>query len=164
MNRVEGCDENQVSLGVRSDGSPPTPRSLRLMMPASIAPPTSLVPAGNSLASMGPPPQHLGNLAASSEDLRRYTPVPEHSPASALTPAAPHHLPCSPGYCICLTTTSYTSSTSSCSLLVALIHIHIHTYTQILVSVSLFFSVSIFFFSSFFPLFLFSFSLCFSFS
>ncbi|XP_045138319.1 LOW QUALITY PROTEIN: liprin-alpha-1-like [Portunus trituberculatus] len=96
MNRVEGCDENQVSLGVRSDGSPPTPRSLRLMMPASI-PPTSLVPAGNSLASMGPPPQHLGNLAASSEDLRRYTPVPEHSPASALTPAAPHHLPCSPG-------------------------------------------------------------------
>ncbi|XP_063852758.1 liprin-alpha-2-like isoform X15 [Scylla paramamosain] len=99
MNRVEGCDENQVSLGVRSEGSPPTPRSLRLIMPSSIAPPTSLVPGSNSLASMGSglPPQHLSNLAASSEDLRRYTPLPEHSPASALTPAAPHHLPCSPG-------------------------------------------------------------------
>ncbi|KAK8379405.1 hypothetical protein O3P69_019365 [Scylla paramamosain] len=72
MNRVEGCDENQVSLGVRSEGSPPTPRSLRLIMPSSIAPPTSLVPGSNSLASMGSglPPQHLSNLAASSEDLR----------------------------------------------------------------------------------------------
>ncbi|XP_050693909.1 liprin-alpha-1-like [Eriocheir sinensis] len=98
MNRVDGRDENQVSLGVRSEGSPPTPRSLRLMMAPSMVPPTSLGPGSNNLGGLGsgPPPQHLANLGASSEDLRRYTPLPEHSPASALTPAALQH-PYSPG-------------------------------------------------------------------
>ncbi|XP_042238327.1 liprin-alpha-1-like isoform X17 [Homarus americanus] len=97
MNRVDGRDDSQVSLGMRGEGSPPTPRSLRLAPGPAMVPPTSLVPGSNNLGGLGGgPPSQLVNLAASSEDLRRYTHVPDHSPASALTPALQHH-PYSPG-------------------------------------------------------------------
>ncbi|XP_069162784.1 liprin-alpha-1 isoform X9 [Procambarus clarkii] len=97
MNRVDGRDDNQVSLGMRGEGSPPTPRSLRLAPGPAMVPPTSLVPGSNNLGGLASgPPSQLVNLAASSEDLRRYTHVPDHSPASALTPALHHH-PYSPG-------------------------------------------------------------------
>ncbi|CAL4067411.1 unnamed protein product, partial [Meganyctiphanes norvegica] len=82
MNRIDGREDSQMSLGggvMHSEGSPPTPRSLRLMPPGGpgmgpmIVPPTSLV-------SRGPPPSHLPSLAVSSEDLRR--------PSSVTTPGA----------------------------------------------------------------------------
>nr|XP_053629422.1 liprin-alpha-2-like [Cherax quadricarinatus] len=97
MNRVDGREDSQVSLGMRGEGSPPTPRSLRLAPGPAMVPPTSLVPGSNNLAGLGvAPPSQLVNLAASSEDLRRYTYVPDNSPASTLTPALHHH-PYSPG-------------------------------------------------------------------
>lgn len=106
MNRVDGRDDSQVSLGMRGEGSPPTPRSLRLTPGPAMVPPTSLVPGSNNLGGLGSgPPSQMVNLATSSEDLRRYTHVPDHSPASALTPALQHH-PYSPGYCICGTNTT----------------------------------------------------------
>ncbi|KAK8746751.1 hypothetical protein OTU49_017175, partial [Cherax quadricarinatus] len=92
MNRVDGREDSQVSLGMRGEGSPPTPRSLRLAPGPAMVPPTSLVPGSNNLAGLGvAPPSQLVNLAASSEDLRRYTYVPDNSPASTLTPALHHH-------------------------------------------------------------------------
>ncbi|XP_066966849.1 liprin-alpha-1-like isoform X4 [Macrobrachium rosenbergii] len=98
MNRTEGRDESQLSLGMRSEGSPPTPRSLRIMPGPAMAPPTSLVPGGGNIGGPGGgPPSQLASLAASSEDLRRYTHVADHSsPASTLSPALHHH-PYSPG-------------------------------------------------------------------
>lgn len=72
MNRVDGREDSQVSLGMRGEGSPPTPRSLRLAPGPAMVPPTSLVPGSNNLAGLGvAPPSQLVNLAASSEDLRR---------------------------------------------------------------------------------------------
>lgn len=97
MNRVDGRDDSQVSLGMRGEGSPPTPRSLRLMPGPAMVPPTSLLPGGGSVGGpSGGLPSQLASLTASSEDLRRYTHVPDHSPASALTPGLQHH-PYSPG-------------------------------------------------------------------
>ncbi|XP_066966850.1 liprin-alpha-1-like isoform X5 [Macrobrachium rosenbergii] len=75
MNRTEGRDESQLSLGMRSEGSPPTPRSLRIMPGPAMAPPTSLVPGGGNIGGPGGgPPSQLASLAASSEDLRRCLP------------------------------------------------------------------------------------------
>ncbi|XP_071514186.1 liprin-alpha-1 isoform X5 [Panulirus ornatus] len=71
MNRVDGRDDSQVSLGMRGEGSPPTPRSLRLTPGPAVVPPTSLVPGSNNLGGLGSgPPSQMVNLAASSEDLR----------------------------------------------------------------------------------------------
>ncbi|XP_069162783.1 liprin-alpha-1 isoform X8 [Procambarus clarkii] len=115
MNRVDGRDDNQVSLGMRGEGSPPTPRSLRLAPGPAMVPPTSLVPGSNNLGGLASgPPSQLVNLAASSEDLRRYTHVPDHSPASALTPALHHH-PYSPGPSV--GTPGQAHNPSNCSLL-----------------------------------------------
>ncbi|XP_071514182.1 liprin-alpha-1 isoform X2 [Panulirus ornatus] len=115
MNRVDGRDDSQVSLGMRGEGSPPTPRSLRLTPGPAVVPPTSLVPGSNNLGGLGSgPPSQMVNLAASSEDLRRYTHVPDHSPASALTPALQHH-PYSPGPSVA--TPGQARNPSNCSLL-----------------------------------------------
>ncbi|XP_042865284.1 liprin-alpha-1-like isoform X5 [Penaeus japonicus] len=115
MNRVDGRDDSQVSLGMRGEGSPPTPRSLRLMPGPAMVPPTSLVPGGGSVGGpSGGLPSQLASLTASSEDLRRYTHVPDHSPASALTPGLQHH-PYSPGPSVVTPGQPYYPS--NCSLL-----------------------------------------------
>ncbi|XP_066966847.1 liprin-alpha-1-like isoform X2 [Macrobrachium rosenbergii] len=116
MNRTEGRDESQLSLGMRSEGSPPTPRSLRIMPGPAMAPPTSLVPGGGNIGGPGGgPPSQLASLAASSEDLRRYTHVADHSsPASTLSPALHHH-PYSPGSSV--VTPGQPHYPSNCSLL-----------------------------------------------
>lgn len=115
MNRVDGRDDSQVSLGMRGEGSPPTPRSLRLMPGPAMVPPTSLLPGGGSVGGpSGGLPSQLASLTASSEDLRRYTHVPDHSPASALTPGLQHH-PYSPGPSVVTPGQPYYPS--NCSLL-----------------------------------------------
>nr|XP_045613898.1 liprin-alpha-1-like isoform X4 [Procambarus clarkii] len=93
MNRVDGRDDNQVSLGMRGEGSPPTPRSLRLAPGPAMVPPTSLVPGSNNLGGLGSgPPSQLVNLAASSEDLRRPsvgTPGQAHNPSNCSLLSSP---------------------------------------------------------------------------
>ncbi|KAF2361499.1 Sterile alpha motif domain [Trinorchestia longiramus] len=104
MNRLDGRDDaSQLSLGgggpgMRPEGSPPTPRSHRLGPPVGGVPgpmpPTSLSSAGvvgSGLMTSYPP-----NLAVSSEDLRRYTPLPDHSPATSTMPRLQYQ-PYSPG-------------------------------------------------------------------
>lgn len=129
MNRVDGRDDSQVSLGMRGEGSPPTPRSLRLMPGPAMVPPTSLVPGGGSVGGpSGGLPSQLASLTASSEDLRRYTHVPDHSPASALTPGLQHH-PYSPGYCIWCTHTTRLPKIQ-CRQVEDIFTSHIYIYTH----------------------------------
>ncbi|KAK4306302.1 hypothetical protein Pmani_021853 [Petrolisthes manimaculis] len=89
MNRVDGREENQVGPGVRSEGSPPTPRSLRLMPGPPMAPPTSLVPGGgnNNLGgSLDPLPTAQLSHHCLPEDLRRGECAP-----STPSPLSSHH-------------------------------------------------------------------------
>ena len=131
MNRIEGRDDSQLSLvGLRHEGSPPTPRSLRLGPPNSSGPPGgSLGPPGGPnpmMGSMGLGPHHLGT---SSEDLRRYTPLAD-SPASTVnTPAASagYYHTYSPGYCI------YTNITNTKHFTVIIIYYYTKLYYIIII-------------------------------
>ncbi|XP_047741635.1 liprin-alpha-1 isoform X2 [Hyalella azteca] len=94
LNRMDGRDDgSQMSLGgpgMHPEGSPPTPRSHRLGPPVGGVMGPMLT--GGGLMTSYPP-----NLAVSSEDLRRYTPMPDHSPATSTMPRLQQYQPYSPG-------------------------------------------------------------------